>query len=245
MFHAIKEFFIGNSTTLQNHYTSPQRFISLAITLLATGLLIYLFKNKSEKAKRRVLTVLGISVFVTEVINKSIRYYKGSHDLVKLLVPMQFSSLVIVMMMVTVIYRKQWYLNLTVLAVTFAGIMYLALPGAGMNETPIRMTAFNSIYTHGVDFVFGVYAMSVGLTNFKFKDIWQPYLFFAICGIYGGMLNLVIYPGSSYFYLSAGEFRQAIKFIPYEFLLVLIVIIYVQVLYYIDSKRYNKKIIVK
>lgn len=237
---AIHDFFMGPYTDLPNHLVSFQRFFSTGLTIVATVLLILIFRKKSKKAQRWVLTVLSITVFVTEVINKTLRYLQGSHDLIKLLVPMQFSSLVIYLMMLSAVIRKQWFLNITTIGVLFAGIAYLALPGAGMNTTPIRMIAFNSIYTHCVDFVFGIFAIYFNLAKFPKKDLWQPAVLFVFSAIYGGLLNLVIYPGSTYFYLSVPEYRAFVPFMPYEILLALAVVLYTFILYYTYHKRTQK-----
>lgn len=237
----LEEFFMGTSSTLENHQVSFQRFFSLGLTILILVVLILVFRHKSQKARRWVLTGLGISVFVTEAITKVLKYLQGNTNLVLLLVPMQFSSLVIVMMMITVVYRKQWFMNLTVLTVLFAGFLYLCAPGAGMNTTPIRMIAFNSIYTHSVDFVFGFFAIYFGLVNYRWKDIWQPFLFFAFSGGYGALLNLVFYPGASYFYLCNQELRDMVPFMPYEIILAVLVVIYVVSLYAFDVWRQKRK----
>lgn len=243
MLNSIKDFFLNDVPKTNDYLYGKWHLITLFLVVVATLLVVFLFKNKSEKSKRIFLWIL-FSVFLTFEITTRVVALINGKDIWKTLLPMHFCSIMVWFTLASVIINKKSVYSMVAMGGILATSAYLIYPAVGLNVLKLNYNAFYSVFTHCLGFVTSVFLLTGGYTSYKLKDIWHAGVFAGVVFAYSAILNFIAYPGENYMYYVKNPFSINLG-AWFQVLYVLVVISYVAVYYltyYLLTKNNSKNI---
>lgn len=222
-----------------------RHIIALLIVVVLSITLSLIFKKKSEKTKNILFNIFGwVFVFFelsSRIVNLIIADSYSLESVAKIILPMHICSVMVWVFIFAIFTKKQFLINFSVVGGLLATTAFLAYPAVGLNRVYMSFTCLYSTLSHMLGFVCCILLLTLGKATFRFKDIWQMFVCFAVMFLWGVMLNFVIFPGSDYMYMVNDPLELNLKF-PYQVLYLILIIIYICVYYivYELTHRRNK-----
>ena len=238
---------VDNPSLPQSEYLyGPRHLAVLAAVVVATIVVSLILAKRSPRAKQIALYVFACVLVFMEVSGRGVALYKTTDysigHLAQTLIPMHFCAICVWTFIISIFARCRPLLRASVIAGMLATVLYLLFPAVGLNKTFIGYTEFYSVFTHCFAFVVCVATMAMGATNFKWREIWQPTLYFAIAVLYGVLLNFVIFPGADYMYMREDPLPFSVPGVPYQVFMVVILAGVISLFYAFPSlKRWIQK----
>lgn len=239
MLEIIKDFFMGSSPKATNYLYGFNHILTLVLTIVFATFLVLYFKNKTEKSKYRVITVIAGILLFFEILHRVVSLIKGK-DFITTMVPLHFCSIMVWIMIVAVFSKSKHLLSLAAIGGFLATVSYLAYPAVGLNAITIKFSDFYSIFSHCLGFVLSVYLLFSGFVSYKWKDIWMSFAFLVFVFIYSAIFNFVVYPGSNYMYYVESPF-SFIKAPYFQIAFLAVVLIYIFSFYIVYNLRAKRK----
>lgn len=216
---------------------NTRHIIVLAITILLCVALSLIFYKRSQKAKQILFYVIGgIFLFfeiLSRVVNLIIEDSYTWQSVLKIILPMHICSVMVWVIIVAIFARNKVLLNFGVIGGLLATFAFLAYPAVGLNRVYMSFTCIYSTVSHMLGFITTIILMTLGMTEFELKKIWQTYLCFVVMFAWGALLNFVIFPGSDYMYMVNDPLELNLSF-PYQILYVVIIAVYAFMFYFIS-----------
>ena|GEM_PF-3331670 len=232
----------GNYSLPKSEYLyGTTHLIVLAMVVVASiAMGIWMAKAK-PKCRQIVLYVFAGILLFMECSGRVLTLVKMTDynfwGLYKALIPMHFCSIVVWFFIVGVFAKSKVTLRLALIGGMMATVAYLAYPAVGLNMAFIGYGEFYSIFTHSIAFVAVVAALAMGAGQFKWKETWQPAIFFACIVVYAVLLNFVMFPGGDYMYITQNPLPFEFGPIPYQVVLALVIIGVVSLFYAFPSLK--------
>ena len=140
----------------------------------------FILKNKSEKTKRIVLSVLAIaaiSAYIADFFLMPLNRTSGDIDIDKL--PFHICTFVSVMIPFAQFNSKAKkgtsFREVVACLAIVSSLMYVTYPGSALGD--IGTFSYKVVQTflfHGLVFAWGVLSLTTGSVTLKFKNIWKP-----------------------------------------------------------------------
>src|SRR5574344_729573 len=155
MWQKIKDWFLDSD----NEYLSrseflykPKHIILLLIVLCAVVSVYFIFRKKSEKAKRLFFFICGYVFLAFEIllrIANLINIKNASFEsVVKILLPMHFCSVAVWIIMFSIFFNKREMLNVAPIMGLLATTAFLLYPAVGLNAKYLHFSQLYSIFSH-------------------------------------------------------------------------------------------------
>lgn len=248
---SISDFFTNNnnpSLPKSEYLYGTRHLIVLIVACVLCVALTLIFIKKSQKTKQILFNVFG-GVFLffeiaSRIVNLIIEENLTFMKFLEIMLPAHICSVMVWVFIVAIFSKKQILINYSVIGGILATIVFLLYPAVGLNRVYMSFTCLYSTISHMLGFVCCILLMTLSQVRFKFKDIWQMYLCFAIMFCWGAILNFLIFPGSDYMYMINDPLELGLNF-PYQILYLAILIVYVLAYYFIafiiDKVKLKKK----
>ena len=224
------------SLTQAEYLFGTRHIVMICVAVLSVVILSILFCKKSQRAKNILLTILVSVLLFFEIVSRVVNLVICSdfswQNILKIILPMHICSVAVVFLIIGYFSKNKVIINFVTIAGLLSTFAFLAYPAVGINRTYISFTCLYSIVSHVTGFVVACLLINLGYAKFKFKDIWQNYLCFAIMFVWGYLLDFVILPGSDYMYLRNDPLELNLGF-PYHFLYGAILVVYILAFYLI------------
>lgn len=221
-----------------------RHIITLVLVVLLSIVLSAIFRKKSDKVKNIVFYIFGgIFIFfevTSRVVNLIIADTYTLESVAKIILPMHICSVMVWIFIFAIFTKKQFLINYSVIGGILATTAFLLYPAVGLNRVYMSFTCIYSTASHMLGFVCCILLMTLGKATFKFKDIWQTFVCFAVMFIWGAILNFIIFPGSDYMYMVNDPLELNLKF-PYQILYLFIIVLYTLAYYLIYEFGHRKK----
>lgn len=238
----------NNPKLAKSEYLYGTRHIIVLIMVVVLSIILSLiFRKKSEKVKNILFYIFGgIFIFFeisSRIVNLIIADTYSLESVAKIILPMHICSVMVWVFIFAIFTRKQFLINFSVIGGILATTGFLAYPAVGLNRVYMSFTCIYSVVSHMLGFVCCILLITLGKSNFHFRDIWQTFLCFVIMFLWGALLNFVIFPGSDYMYMVNDPLELGLKF-PYQILYSLIIIVYIcvyYIIYYFTHKSKKKQ----
>ncbi len=143
--------------------------------MLGGTLALYLiFKNRSDRAKERLIKVLAslpLILYIADFFIMPLAY--GSIDIDKL--PFHFCTLFSILIVFTQFGKRFAFMHEPVAALSIVtALMYLCYPGTAIGDiSPFCYRVVQTFLFHGCVFAYGVIASSLGGIALKWRNIWK------------------------------------------------------------------------
>lgn len=225
------DFFFNKSPSIDDYMYHTPHIITLVVVAVLGVLLVVFAKKMTEKQRRVLLWICFGILLAFEILHRVYRIV-NNHAWYQF-IPMHFSSLTVWIIMIAIIVKNKHFYNFSVICGLLASLAFLLHPATGFNAEVFRFDNYYSIMTHCVDFLFSVFVLACGYTQYKWKNFGVTGLCFSVIVVYSLLLNLVFFPGANYMY-----YIENITTLPYiVFLLgyISIVLIYLLSFYIINS----------
>ena len=162
--------------------------VTLVICILLIVGLSFLFKNKSEKARRNLLLIISAILIFFEVTRRIVNITNPvtfeKYNLLWVLLPRPGCAISVWLVMFAPIINKKWFYNISSMISILCAIVFFAYPGAGFLNKYIIFENLYSIVTHSLFFVGCFLIVTLRLADFNYKKISKESIF---------LLGIVLY----------------------------------------------------
>ena len=214
-----------------------RHIVVLCLTLLACVVFTLIFYKKSERTKWILFRVFACILLFFEIASRVVNLITAesltAESVTKILLPMHICSVMVWVFIVAIFSKSKPLLNFGVIGGLLATLAYLLYPAVGLNKVYISFSCLYSTFSHCLGFVTVILIMTLGLSEFKFKKIWQPFLCFAVMFAWGALLNWVIFPGADYMYMRNDPLELSLPF-PYQILYIILIAVYITSFYLVS-----------
>ena len=211
--------------------------------------LYFIFRKKSDKAKRCVLFIFAGVLLLFE-ITRRVAYFVEVGDALDLngvlhaLLPRPMCAMMSFMVILAPFINKKGFYTVTSIGGLLATGVFFLYPGVGFNNQYILFTNLYSICTHSIIFTASITFIVFKLAQFRYKEIWKSVVFLACCVIWALIQAYVLkIEYDAMYFMPNGDIHEIIG-LPYPIFLllyVLFVFVYVNIYYLIyDRKNVGK-----
>lgn len=219
--------------------------------------LALIFRNKSDKAKRIVAIVLMSLILLFEITRRSVNVYKAVLDGNKevdhwlyILIPRPWCAISCWTIILSVFVNKKFLYNIASTTSLLCAIIFFAYPGVGFNNVYMEFENVYSIGTHSLLLISSITFMCLGLTEFRYKNIWKEAIYLVGIFLYAFFEMFVLKIEDDPLYFMPGNDIQEIIGTSWGVFLVIyiaFILVYFNLFYLIGDrktvfKKRNKKV---
>ncbi len=235
----IEDFFLGPTVTKSNYLYKTPHLITLAIVLVATLLVVFIFNKKSMKAKRTFLWIMVSILLVLEITSRVVHFIKGGDFFSSTVIPMHFCSIMVWMIIIATFTNNKHMYTLSAMGGLIATIAFLLYPSVGFNKEVLKFSQYYSIISHSIGFVVSIFLITGGFASFKLKNIWIGAVFLVANYIYAFLLNYWLMPNNNFMYYS--ENLLPVPFGVWILIYILFVLTYFSSFYFVTYLKDRKR----
>lgn len=208
----------------------PWGILHIIVLIITIGTIIgltFLFKNKSPKAKFKLIFILAMNILVWEVVRRSVNVAKmeyikpdGTFDvawLISVILPGPWCAISCWGIVCSVFIKKKFFYNFIAITGLMNCIVFFSYPQAGF-RTYIQFENLYSIVSHVLLTVSSTLLITLKFTDFRYKRENNTALGELIClacvFIYAGIQNLTGMDKDPLF-LFTGNFVMELFKLPY------------------------------
>ena len=137
--------------------------------------LTFIFKNKDEKTKRKLIFVIaGVLLFfevVRRIINITNPITFTKYNLLWVLLPRPGCAISVWLVLLSPFINKKWFYNFTSIVSILCAVIFFAYPGAGFLNKYILFENLYSIVSHSFMFMGSFLIVTLGLAKFDYRNI--------------------------------------------------------------------------
>ena len=230
-------------------------------TLVTCAALIIIFSflvkyaHNRQRVRKIIFSCLLGAILFFEIMMRFVRcmnlYYfhqpgMEGITLTWILVPRPWCAISCWVLMASIFVKKPFFYNFASLSALLCSIVFFVYPGVGYNNVYLLFENWYSILTHALLLTTSITMMTLGYTDFQYKDFWKTAICFVLTFVYAFLeiYVLQIHPDPLYF-MPDGDIQADILKISYGlylFLYILVLVIFVNVPYLICDKENRKRL---
>lgn len=218
--------------------------ITLLLCVVTITIFSIVLKNKSAKAKRILIWILAGIIVLFGISRRVVNLIKtddySTNNILRILLPRPGCAISCWLVVLAAVINKKFFYNFASIVGIICAVVFFAYPGAGFNNKYILFENLYSIITHSLFFVLAIFYITLGFTEFKYKNIWKDLICFAILGIYVILEICVLKIEGDPFYFMPGNDVQEIIGLAYKLYLplyILFMMVYFNVFYLINDRK--------
>ena len=246
MYDFVRKVFSENNSTLKIGLFDVWHFLYLFIIFGGAILLTFLFKNKSDKAKTRVIRIfayLTVGLYVADFFIMPLSDSYSGISAYKL--PFNVCTIMAVLLPFVEFNTKLAKIKKAVVTISIASsLMWMCYPGSALGgQPPFSYIIFQTFMYHGFLFIWGFLNLSLGKIRLDFKKIWHEAVGILMILIWADLGNTVYGRDKNWFFIETSIF----PFLPDEIMPLVVVVavfavcVVVYAIYYLAC-FINKKI---
>jgi len=193
------EWFFGENNAINPGFDNPSvnmqwklPHILVLLTCIATIITIaFLFRKKSDKARKIVLWILVGAILAFEITRRVkniiamvVTDSVTLDSMLYTLLPRPWCAIACWSLIIAAIFNKKYLYNVASFTALLCAIIYFAYPGAGFNNTLMEFENIYSIATHSLLLVTSISMITLKFTDFRYKDFWKDMICLAVIFVY-------------------------------------------------------------
>ena len=198
-----------NNSTLKIGLFDVWHFLYLTVILGGSVLLSLIFKNKSDKAKTRLIRLfafLTIGLYVADFFLMPLSDSYSGISVYKL----PFNICTIMAVLVPFVEFNTKFIKIKKAVVTLsltASLMWMCYPGSALGgQPPFSYVIFQTFMYHGFLYTWGFLNLSFGRTVLHLKKIWQEFIGILLILIWADLGNTVYGRENNWFFIETSIF---------------------------------------
>jgi len=253
-----KQWFFGANPGINPGFTNPRvdgawklpHILVLLTCIAITVALAFIFRKKSEKARKIVLWSLVGVILLLEILRRvkniiaiSITGGATFNDILYILLPRPWCAISCWGLIIAAIFRKKYLFNTASIMALLCALIFFAYPSAGFNNVYIyEFENLYSIITHSMLLITSISLITLKFTDFKYKDMWKDLICLAVIFVYAilEIYVLKIADNPLYFLPIEGNEVQEILGVGnalYVAIYTLFLIVFVNIFYLINDRK--------
>ena len=205
----IKKLFSQNNSELSIGLFDIWHFLYLFIILGGAILLSFIYKNKSEEAKSRVIRIfayLTIGLYIADFFIMPLSDSYSGISVYKL----PFNICTIMAVLVPFVEFNPKFAGIkkavAVLSVT-SSLMWMCYPGSALGgQPPFCYIIFQTFMYHGFLYTWGFLNMSLGKARLEWKKLWQEFVGILMILVWADLGNTVYGREQNWFFIESSIF---------------------------------------
>ena len=233
----------------------PLHIITLIICIALIISISIIFKNKDDKAKRKVLLIISGILFFFEIARRIVNITNPitftKYNLLWVLLPRPGCAISVWLVMFAPIINKKWFYNFSSIISILCAVIFFAYPGAGFLNKYILFENLYSIVTHSLFFVGSFLIVTLRLATFDYRNVKNELISLGVLGIYTALEMFVLTKNSTgapleadpFYLLNGNEVQEIVginNHILYLILYISFIALYSSAFYFFNRKN-NKK----
>lgn len=218
--------------------------VTLIVCIVLIVGLTFLFRKRSEKARRIVLWVLVSLILVFEISRRVINFCKTTdyswQNVLYILFPRPWCAIACWTIIFAAIFNKKFFYNFASMTALICALIFFAYPGVGFNNQYILFENLYSICTHSLILVTSILLITLKFTKFEYKTIWKETIYYAIILAYCLIEIYALKIEADPMYFMPGNDVQEILGVSYGLYLPLYIVfmlVYFNIFYLIDDRK--------
>jgi len=205
----VKKLFSQNNSELSIGLFDIWHFLYLFIILGGAILLSFIYKNKSEEAKSRVIRIfayLTIGLYIADFFIMPLSDSYSGISVYKL----PFNICTIMAVLVPLVEFNPKFAGIkkavAVLSVT-SSLMWMCYPGSALGgQPPFCYIIFQTFMYHGFLYTWGFLNMSLGKVRLEWKKLWQEFVGILMILVWADLGNTVYGREQNWFFIESSIF---------------------------------------
>lgn len=193
--------------------------LTLVGCFVVAAALALIFKKRSTKARRIVVWVLAGLVLFFEVTRRIVNFTKITNltftNFCSTLLPRPWCAISCWAIIIAVIVNKKWAYNYASISAMICAIIFFAYPGVGFKSPYFLFDDLYSVATHSLLLVSSISFMTLGFTDFKYKQFWKEAICLAVTVAYAFLEIYVLKIEADPLYFMPGNDVQEILGLGY------------------------------
>lgn len=145
-------------------------------------------RKKDEKTKRIVLWILTGLIILFEVVRRIANLSKNTDwsftSIMHILLPRPWCAIACWTLIVAAIVNKKFLYNFASITALLCAIIFFSYPGVGFRSPYFLFDDLYSVVTHCLLLVESITLMTLGFTDFKYKQFWKVGVCYAVILLY-------------------------------------------------------------
>lgn len=224
---------------------------TLLFCIVAIIAIYFIFRNKDEKVKRRVILVLASLIAFFELARRLINSYTNTsmtlNSFLYTLLPRPWCAISCWMLMIAIFSNKKFLYNASCYTALLCAVIFFSYPSAGYNNKYIEFSNTYSIVSHMLLLITSVTLITLKFTKFEYKTIKKELITLGIILAYAVFEIVVLKIADDPLYFLPGNDVHEIVGLAYPLYLILYIVfmfIYINAFYIIQDFK-NVKIFFK
>lgn len=227
--------------------------LHISTLLICIALIIafaFIFRNKDEKVRRRVIIVLASIILFFEITRRLINSYTNIemtfNSFLYHLLPRPWCAISCWCIIIAVFSKKQFMYNAACYTSLLCAIIFFAYPSAGYNNQYITFANTYSICTHMLLLITSITFITLKFTKFNYKEMWKDLIVVGIIFVYSVLEIWVLNISSDPLYYMPDNDVQNIVGLGYGLYVVLyfvFIAVYINMFYLISDFNTAKEYI--
>ena len=201
--------FSQNNSTLQITLFDRWHFLYLFITAFMAIFFPLYFRNRSEKAKDKVIEVFAYLVIGLYVADFFIMPLSDSYNGISTY-KLPFNLCTVMAVLVPFVQFNQKFAPIKGVVVTLSvtsSLMWMCYPGSALGgQPPFSYVIFQTFMYHALLFCWGVFNLAFGKVTLSFKRIWRELVAILIMLVWAAFGNTVYDDGMNWFFIESSIF---------------------------------------
>lgn len=233
-----------------------KHFIVLGLAILTTLAVYFIYRNKTEKTKRKSLVIAAYIMMGCEILAKvsKLVYFADLGKLtfaqaIQTILPIHFCSIIIWVLIIAILIDYKPMISFGAVCGLLGTLVYLLYPAEGLGASFIHFRAFSSIFTHSIGFVVCTNLFLFKMVKLDIKDMWKTFVLLASMVIYCLIMNLLFpYDANgnlnNYLFMIKNPTPINTGVIPYQLVFALVAVVFFSSFYlipYLINKIKEKK----
>ena len=217
--------------------------IAVLLTCIATVIaLAFIFRKRSDKARRIVLWVLVGIILAFEITRRILNFIKMDNytleNVLYNLVPRPWCAIACWTLIISAIVNKKFFYNFASITALLCAIIYFAYPGAGFNDKYFLFEQTYSISTHSLLLVTSITLITLKFTDFRYKGAWKELICLAVVYLYAA-LEVPYFKNDPLYFMPEGDIQHilGVSYGLYLAIYIIFIAIYVNVFYLINDRK--------
>lgn len=254
------QWFFGENKYINPGFDNPNismqwklpHILVLLTCIIAVVLIALIFRKKDEKSKKIVMWVLAGAILSFEIVRRMRGFYvlfRYERDIMTLsdflytLLPRPWCAISCWFTIIAVIVKKRYVYNMASIMGILCAVIFFAYPSAGFNNEYMEFENIYSIATHALFFVSSISFITLGYTNFKYKEIKKDLICLALVFIYASFEIWVLDISSNPLYFLPADDNEVQNIlglgnVAYVIVYFLFLAVWVNSFYLIDDRNF-------
>lgn len=222
----------------------PLHILTLINSILIILVIAFLFRKKSDKARKIVLWVLASIILSLEILRRIFNFVDLSdtslNSILYNLLPRPWCAISCWILIFTPIVNKKWFYNLASFSSLVCAIIFFAYPEAGFNNRYLEFENIYSIGTHTMILITSISLITLKFTDFKYENMWREMIGFACIFIYAFIEIYILKIADDPLYFMPNNDVQDILglgYMMYLFVYIMFFTIYINLFYLINERK--------